>query len=224
MNIREPGGSPIELAIIVSGFSAVKSARTMTMQTRNHSRVLLLMGFLTAALASSAFWACSDISKEGAVESLQAVDIESYWTVRGKLEDDIYIRPIVRFRILNNGSKPVDYIQTMAVFRRQSAPEESWGSAFEYSLSGDPVGPGETSRLITLRSDSYYFSSQEPKAMLENEEWEQVTVEVFLKVGPSSWKPVGKMEVPKQLGAPGLEEFLTPAEASGESQPDTPEP
>ena len=174
---------------------------------RDSRPLLLAIPLFFASLA------CADLTKQEAVQGIEAIDVESYWTVRGKLEDDIYIRPVVRFRIQNNGSEPVDYVQTMAVFRRQSAPEESWGSAFEYSLSGDPIAPGETSRLITLRSDSYYFSSQQPEQMFENEKWEQVTVEVFLKVGPSSWKPTAKMEVPKQLGAPGVDKFLTPTES-----------
>ena len=179
------------------------------------SRILGIALVLVTSLS------CEYFTKEEAVQGLEVIDVESYWTVRGKLEDDIYIRPIVRFRILNNGANPVDYVQTMAVFRRASAPEESWGSAFEYSLSDDPVAPGETSRLIMLRSDSYYFSSQTPEQMFANEKWEQVKVEVFVKVGPSSWKPVAEMEVPKQLGAPGLEKFLTPEEetAPPPSQP-----
>ncbi len=152
--------------------------------------------------------ACS--SKEEAAKGLHAAEVVSYWTVRGKVGDDTYIRPIVKFRIRNEGPKAVDYVQSMAVFRRVSAPDESWGSAFEYSLSGDPVAPGGESRVITLRSDSYYFSKVAPERMFDNEEWEQVTVDVFLKVGPSSWRLVAKVEVPKRIGAPGVEKFLVP--------------
>ena len=178
----------------------------MQSQSFRPRKIILLAFFLTSYLA------CSDFSKEEAVKGLEATDVVSYWSVRGKFEENNYIRPIVRFRIHNGGSRPVDFVQTMAVFRRASAPQESWGSAFEYSLSGDPIAPGEPSRVITLRSDSYYFSTDEPESMFENEEWEQVTVEVFLKVGPSSWKPAAKLEVPRQLGAPGLEKFLAPSD------------
>ncbi len=166
---------------------------------------------LFALFAVSFLSACSDLSKEEAAKGLQAAEVVSYWTVRGKFEDDTYIRPIVRFRIRNEGPKAVDYIQTMAVFRRMSAPDEHWGSAFEFSLSGDPVAPGGESRVITLRSDSYYFSKVAPKRMFDNEGWEQVTVEVFLKIGPSSWRPVAKVEVPQRIGAPGVEKFLVPS-------------
>ena len=154
--------------------------------------------------------ACSFLSKEEAAKGLHATEVVSYWAVLGKVGDYTKIRPIVRFRIRNEGPKAVDYVQTMAVFRRVSAPDESWGSAFEYSLSGDPVAPGGESRVITLRSDSLYFSKDAPGRMFDNEEWEQVTVDVFVKVGPSSWMLVAKVEVPKRIGAPGIEKFLVP--------------
>ena len=73
------------------------------------------------------------------------------------------------------------------------------------------MAPGTESRIITLRSDTDYFSKDEPERMLENEEWEQVTVEIFLKVGPSSWRPLAKVEVPKRIGAPGVEKFVQPS-------------
>ena len=165
----------------------------------------------SAVVALCLLAACSDLGKEEAAEALQASEVVSFWTVRGKYGDDTYIRPIVRFRIRNEGSKAVDYIQTMAVFRRASTPDESWGSAFEYSLSGDPVPPGGESRVITLRSDSDYFSKGRPEQMFENEEWEQVSVEIFLKVGPSYWRPVANVEVPRRIGAPGVEKFLVPS-------------
>ena len=129
---------------------------------------------------------------------------------------------MVRFQIHNGGEREVDYIQTMAVFRLESSPEESWGNAYEYSISGDPVVPGELSRIITLRSDSTFFSKDEPRMMLENEAWEQVSVDVFVRVGASSWKLAIKVEVPKRLGAPGVDRFLEPAEP--EPSPGEPPP
>ena len=51
--------------------------------------------------------------------------------------------------------------------------------------------------------------------MFDNAKWEEVEVEVFLNVGPSSWLPLTELEVPKHIGAPGLEKFLS-------SDPDDP--
>jgi hypothetical protein len=54
--------------------------------------------------------------------------------------------------------------------------------------------------------------------MFQNEKWEKISVSVFLRVGPSSWKPKLSLEVPKQIGAPGLERFLEP-EAETDATP-----
>jgi hypothetical protein len=48
--------------------------------------------------------------------------------------------------------------------------------------------------------------------MLENERWEQVYVEIFLRVGSSRWQSATKIEVPRRLGAPGVDKFLQPQE------------
>jgi hypothetical protein len=176
-------------------------------------RRLLRLVLLTATVHG-----CADFTREEALEGLSVTDVVSYWSVRGKVGDDTYIRPLVRFRIRNDSERDVDYVQTMAVFRWEKAPDEGWGNAFEYSLSGDPVSPGEVSRMITLRSDSYYFSKEEPEEMFESAEWQQVTVEVYAKAGRSTWKSVVKLEVPKQIGAPGVNKFLDPDGEPGEPE------
>jgi len=156
--------------------------------------------------------ACFGPSPDEAVMALEAQNVTAYWSVRDKRGENNYIRPVVRFQIHNGGERDVDYVQTMAVFRLASSPEESWGNAYEFSISGEPVPPDGLSRVITLRSDSTFFSTDEPRKMLENESWEQVTVDLFFRVGPSSWHLVTNLEVPRRLGAPGVEKFLEPPE------------
>jgi hypothetical protein len=160
--------------------------------------------------------ACGN-GEEQAIQSLGAEEVVAYWSVWGKKGDNYHIHPIVRFQIRNNGESDVDYIQTMAVFRLEGSPEEPWGNAYEYSIAGDPIPPGGLSRVVTLRCDSTFFSKDQPRTMLENEQWEQVYVEIFLRVGSSKWQSVTKQEVPRRLGAPGVEKFLEPPE---EPQPE----
>lgn len=160
-----------------------------------------------AALA--AIVGCADGGGE-AVQGLEATEVAAYWAIRGTVGGESYIRPVVRFRVRNAGPTEVGYIQAMAVFRRESAMDESWGSGYEYSVSSEPLQPGEASDLITLRGDANYVSKSEPEAMFENEEWEQVFVEIFLRAGASNWMPKTQVEVPKRLGAPGVEKFLEP--------------
>lgn len=179
-------------------------------------RVWTLLAVVSAIGSST----CGN-GEQQAVQALDVDEVVAYWSVEGKRGDNFHIHPVVRFQIRNDGGDDVDYIQTMAVFRLEGSPDEAWGNAYEYSISGDPVPPGGLSRVVTLRCDSTFFSKDQPRTMLENEHWEQVYVEIFLRVGSSRWQSVTKIEVPRRLGAPGVEKFLEPQEepASEEAQP-----
>lgn len=169
--------------------------------------LLVLLGLAAGAVSSG----CSDAASEEQAASLEVVDVAAYWAVRGKdREGNNYIHPVVRFRIRNDGTKPAGYIQVMAVFKRESLPDEPWGNDFLYSISDEALPPGGTSDLLTMRSDTNFISKDSPEQMFQNEKWEEVTVQLFLRVGPSSWKPALERVVPKQIGAPGVEKFLEP--------------
>lgn len=156
---------------------------------------------------------CGESESEAVAEALSLADVAAYWAVRGKdSEQNNFINPVVRFRIKNGSKKEAGYVQVMAIFKRESFPDEPWGTAFLYSISDEPIPPGRESGLLTLRSDTNFISKDAPEQMFHNEKWERVFLEVFVRVGPSSWKSALELEVPKQIGAPGLEKFLKPAE------------
>lgn len=172
-------------------------------------RTLSLTGLVLASTLLVA--GCGDPKSELAAASLRVEDVASYWSVKGAdVEKNNYIRPVVRFRLVNDFDEPVGYTQAMAVFRRESFPDEYWGSDYLYEISEEPLGPGEQTDVVTLRCDANFVSKDPPERMFENEKWEQVFVEVFVRVGPSSWTSAVKLEVEKQLGAPGVEKFLNP--------------
>lgn len=157
------------------------------------------------------FVACEDPQSEARVEGLVVDDVAAYWAVRGQdAEKNHYIHPVIRFRIGNHGSEEVGYVQAMAVFKRESFPDEPWGNAFIYSISEAQIPPGGTSDLLTLRCDTNFVSKDTPEQMFDNEKWEKVWVEVFLRAGPSSWKLALTEEIPKRIGAPGLDKFISP--------------
>jgi hypothetical protein len=164
-------------------------------------------------MVAAAIYGCDDSKSQARVEALELEDVAAYWAVRGKdAEENHYIHPVVRFRVRNDGGDAVGYVQAMAVFKRESFPEEPWGNDFLYSISEEPISPGSASDVLTMRSDTNFISKDAPERMFQNEKWERVHVEVFLRVGPSNWRPVLNLEVPKRIGAPGLEKFLDPSE------------
>jgi hypothetical protein len=152
---------------------------------------------------------CTDAKSEAALEALELVDVAGYWAVRGQdQEKNNYIHPLVRFRVHNRAESPVDYVQAMAVFKRENLPDEPWGNAFLYSIAEEPIPPGGTSDLQVMRSDTNFVSKDAPEQMFQNAMWERVDVEIFLRVGASRWRIFEDFEVPKRIGAPGLEKFL----------------
>jgi len=165
---------------------------------------------LLSLVAFSAL-SCADSEAERQVAAMTLDEVAAYWAVRGQdAEKNNYIHPVVRFRVVNDTNGPVGYVQAMAVFKRDQFPEESWGTAFAYSISEEPLEAGAQSDVITMRCDSNFISKDAPEEMFANEKWEEIGVEIFLRVGPSSWHLTQAMGMPKQIGAPGLEKFLEP--------------
>lgn len=168
---------------------------------------------IAIAAVLAALCGCNEAASEARLNELELEDVAAYWAVRGKdAEQNNYIHPVVRFRVKNDGADAVDYVQAMAVFKRESFPDEPWGNDFLYSISEVPIPPGAASEVLTMRSDTNFISKDAPEKMFQNEKWEEVQVEVFLRVGPSNWRPVLDLAVPKRIGAPGLEKFLDPSE------------
>jgi hypothetical protein len=170
-----------------------------------HARRLLVVGLALGTFPLG----CSDRESEAKVSALEAKDVAAYWAIRGKdREGNNFIHPVVRFRVANRASDPVGYVQAMAVFKREKFPDEPWGNDFLYSISDEPIPAGGSSDVLTMRSDTNVISKDAPEQMFQNDKWEDVDVAVFLRVGPSSWKPFLEIGVPKKIGAPGVEKFI----------------
>ena len=167
--------------------------------------------------------ACSEQKTEQQLASLEVMDVAAYWAVRGKdREGNNYIHPVIRFKVKNGNGEEVSHIQAMAVFEREGLPDEPWGNAFLYSIAEAPIAAGASSDTLTMRCDSNFISKDSPEQMFENAKWEDVAIKLFLRVGPSSWRPALETGVPRQIGAPGVEKFIAPEDPS--ELPPTDEP
>lgn len=168
---------------------------------------------LSAPLALFVLAACTDAGADENAAGMEVADLVAYWAVRGQdTEGNNYIRPAVRFRLRNRNEEPIQYVQVMSVFRRESAPEEAWGTGYLHSVSEGPLRPGEASIEHTLRADSNYLSKDSPARMFSSELWEDVEVEMFVRVGASAWLSKGRTVALRRLGPPGVEKYLEPIE------------
>ena len=171
---------------------------------------VLLPALLAASLGVSG---CVNQEDNAAAARMKLEELVGYWAVRGRdSEGNNYIRPAVRFRVQNTNSAPIEYVQVMSVFRRESAPDDAWGTGYVHSVAETALGPGEVSEEHTLRADSNYISQGPPETMFDNELWEDVEIEMFVRVGASAWVSQGTTTALRRLGPPGVEKYLEPIE------------
>lgn len=219
---------------IFPGRSAVRAGAAAAVRSGLGPAALApaVLGLAVLGLAVFSAAGCTDAGADESAAAMELTEVVAYWTVRGQdSEGNNYIRPAVRFRVRNANAEPIRYVQVMSVFRRESAPEEAWGTGYLHSISEEALAPGAATPEHTLRSDSNYLSKDSPARMFASDLWEDVEVEMFLRVGASAWAPKGKTVALRRLGPPGVEKYLEPAEdepiyapdPSDEAASDTPE-
>ena len=132
---------------------------------------------------------------------LEVSNVETYWAIDSAQGDTQYIAPVVRFQVRNRGAEPLRSVQATATFRRKGEEGVSWGSDWQQvGSSGHPLSPGQT-MLVVLKSDARYFSNGPVEGMFSHEKFRDALVEVFLRVGSSSWTPFAQADVERHVGA-----------------------
>lgn len=164
---------------------------------RSTNRLGRLACPLLAALAAAA---CETPDPK---QHLELVSHEFYWVIDSSSASRTYIAPAARIEVKNVRDEESLAIQATATFRRV-APEDAgatWGTAFtQVAGSDDRMAPGET-RTVLLQSDARYYSTGPPGEFFEHELFRDAEVEVFLRVGSSTWVSFASGEVRRQIGS-----------------------
>jgi hypothetical protein len=132
---------------------------------------------------------------------LRVSEIETYWIVDLPQQGENYISPAVRFHLTNIGPGPLSAVQARARF---PAPDqdEPWGSIQEQvSTYEHPLVPGRPA-IVTVRSVGRYHAAAAPEDILRSPGFHDPKVEIFVRIGPSSWAKLGEAVVERRIGAP----------------------
>jgi len=130
---------------------------------------------------------------------LEPIDIITGWYDAGIVEGGKNkLVPSVSVRLRNKSSDPVRSVQVNAIFRRVSEPEP-WGEHFGWAIQREPLAPGATTEPIVLRSQRGYTGEQPRMQMLQNKEFVDAKVEIFLKRGSQVWAKLAEFPVARQL-------------------------
>ncbi len=134
---------------------------------------------------------------------LELLGLETYWAVDAAKAQEQYIAATVRFEVRHKGAEPHNSVEASAGFRRanDTGVWEEWGSDWkQVSTSKHPLQPGE-SRLVVLKSDARYHSPGPPESMFAHQLFRDPKVEIYVRVGSSSWVKFGEAPVERRIGS-----------------------
>jgi len=143
--------------------------------------------------------ACKTMSSEDLKNSIEVLDYSSAWVSKfyQPWPERLILVPQISFRIKNIGSRPLSYVNFNAVFNIKGDPE-NFGDAFMAAIRGKAVPPGETSPVITLRSN-LGVDGKNLAGIRDNPEWKQAQVRLFAISRGSSPVLLGVFDVSREI-------------------------
>jgi hypothetical protein len=135
-----------------------------------------------------------------AVAALEPVDVVTGWFDDGIVEGQKNkLVPSVTLKLRNKSSEELKSIQINAIFRRVGE-QEMWGEYFGWAIPRDPVlAAGAETAPLVMRSALGYTGTQARMQMLQNKEFVDAKVEIFLKQGSKVWAKLAEYPIQRQL-------------------------
>ena len=133
------------------------------------------------------------------VAALEPIDVVTGWFDAGIVEGGKNkLVPSVSLRLRNKSTEAVRSIQINAIFRRVGEAE-MWGEHFGWAVERDGLPPGELTKELVLQSALGYTSDTPRLQMLQNTQFVDAKVELFLKQGSQVWAKLAEYPIQRQL-------------------------
>jgi hypothetical protein len=162
------------------------------------SRPSCTVGVLVA-LAGGAALAASCRASVDPVTQLEPVNVVTGWYDEGIVEGGRNkLVPAITLRFRNKTGAPVRSIQVNAVFRRVGE-QEMWGEWFGWAVPRNPLAAGAETPDLLLKSTLGYTGIQPRMQMLQNKEFVDAKVDIFLRSGSRTWSKLGEYPIQRQL-------------------------
>ena len=161
----------------------------------NRLRALPLSLIALAALVSVSCGASVD-----AVASLEPLDVVTGWYDDGILESGKNkLVPMVSMKLRNKTDRELKSIQINAIFRRVGE-QEMWGEYFGWAIPRTkPLPAGAETGKLVMRSTLGYTGEQPRMQMLQNKEFVDAKVEIYLKQGSKVLAKLAEYPIQRQL-------------------------
>jgi hypothetical protein len=132
------------------------------------------------------------------VAALEPVDVITGWFDTGIVDGKNKLVPSISLKLRNKAAEPVRSVQINAIFRRVGEVE-MWGEHFGWAVQRDELAPGSVTGELVLQSALGYTGDQPRLQMLQNSQFVDAKVEVFLKQGSQVWAKLAEYPIQRQL-------------------------
>lgn len=135
-----------------------------------------------------------------AIKALEPLDVVTGWYDDGIVEGGKNkLVPSVTMKLRNKSDKPLKSIQINAIFRRVGE-QEMWGEYFGWAVPRDPaLPPGGVTNTLVMRSTLGYTGEQPRMQMLQNSQFVDAKVEIYLKQGSKVLAKLAEYPIQRQL-------------------------
>jgi len=157
------------------------------------SRIALVLAVAVASVAATGCRKSID-----PVAALEPVEVVTGWFDAGIVDGKNKLVPSVSLKLRNKASEPVRSVQINAIFRRVGEVE-MWGEHFGWAVQRDELAPGEATGELVLQSALGYTGDQPRLQMLQNTQFVDAKVELFLKQGSQVWAKLAEYPIQRQL-------------------------
>jgi hypothetical protein len=143
--------------------------------------------------------AASSCSSVDPTTVLEPIDVTTGWYDVGIVEgNQNKLVPSITLKLRNKSQDEVRSVQINAIFKRVNEPE-MWGEHFGWAIQGDALPPGGATRELVLRSERGYTGAEPRLQMLQNTQFVDAKVEIFLKQGSRVWAKLAEFPIQRQL-------------------------
>ena len=135
-----------------------------------------------------------------AVAALEPVDVVTGWFDDGIIQGGKNkLVPSVSMKLRNKSGKELKSIQINAIFRRVGE-QEMWGEYFGWAIPRTaPLPAGGETKPLVMRSTLGYTGEQPRMQMLQNKDFVDAKVEIYLKQGSKVLAKLAEYPIQRQL-------------------------
>jgi hypothetical protein len=154
---------------------------------------------LTIAFSSLLLSSCKGVSPEELKASLEIADVSSKWVAKTyqPWPPKLVLVPTISFRVRNISAKPINYLNFNAIFKSRDELE-NMGDNFLAAIRKEPIPPGGTSDVITLKSN-YGVEGKSLAQFKDNPQWKPVICRLFVQSKGSVHVLLGEYEISREI-------------------------